>query len=424
MDDLAPAPIPTGRSIVQFARGADIETIKQAVDDTTGKMVDIADHRDFSTFADGIAVLDKLRIGLTEMSAQKAAALQEAECVVSVRPEFFLFDVNSKAQQWARAGLNLLLDQAFEPEAEWEHPEWPEAEAEPVRDGSDMTWGLRVIGAHEASLTGAGIKVAVLDTGLDFHHPDFAPAADIKLATFAKGAQIAFDGNGHGTHVAGTIAGPENSSMGRRYGVAPGCELYVGKVLADNGSGYEFDVLAGIEWALREGCHIISMSLGRAVRRNEKPDPLYEEVGRMALDAGSLIIAAAGNESARGYGYVAPVGSPANATTIMAVGSVDAAMQPSSFSCGGVNAGGGEVDICAPGSSIYSAWPRPRLSRTISGTSMACPHVSGIAALWAEGNNGRYRGKALWDALTGSARHLGATQDFGSGLAQAPRGSW
>jgi subtilisin len=98
---------------------------------------------------------------------------------------------------------------------------------------------------------------------------------------------------------------------------------------------------------------------------------------------------------------------------------VDPNLKVAPFSCGGINANGGGVDISGPGVSVYSSVPRPQLSRLLPGTSMACPHVAGVAALWAE-SDPSLRGRRLWDALLSSARRLGSTQDFGSGLVQAP----
>jgi subtilisin len=257
----------------------------------------------------------------------------------------------------------------------------------------------------------------VLDTGLDLNHPDFA-GRNIQSKSFVANETVD-DRQGHGTHTAGTIAGPKISNMGRRYGVAPGVELFVGKVLDNGGSGRELDILEGINWAIDSKCVIISMSLGRAVSAGEKPDPIYEEVGAAALREGSLIIAAAGNESGRDFGFIAPVGAPANSPSIMAVAAVDPTLKVAPFSCGGINPDGGEVNVSGPGVSIYSSFPRPQLSRILQGTSMACPHASGIAALWAE-SDPSMRGEKLWKALERSARELGSSRDFGRGLVVTP----
>lgn len=412
MSDRAPEPIPTGRWIIKFAPDANEQSMRSAMDDDIG--------------AGGDSFLQELKVGVADMSMSQASAMSEREGILEIRQEFYLFDttrLNAERLEWLRTGARMFLEslELDEPAPDPGPFPWTEQAAR-FADTPEMTWGLQAVGTDRTALTGSGVKVAVLDTGIDFDHPDFFDRP-ITARSFAVG-EDAKDGNGHGTHVAGTIAGPCASQIGRRYGIASGVELFVGKVLANNGSGREFDVLSGIEWAINQGCHIISMSLGRAVRRNEKPDPLYEAVGQAALDAGCLIIAAAGNESSRAYGYIAPVGSPANASTIMAVASVDPLMKASSFSCGASGVKGGEVDIAAPGSSVYSSWPNPRLSRTISGTSMACPHVSGVAALYAQDMGETQDARRLWERLTVHAKRLGNARDFGAGLVQVPVVPW
>lgn len=181
------------------------------------------------------------------------------------------------------------------------------------------------------------------------------------------------DGQGHGTHRAGTATGGPTSDGNFRYGVASGADLYVGKVLGNNGSGRERDVLAGIAWAIEQGCEVISMSLGTAVGEGDSYSPEYEELGRMALDNDCIIAAAAGNSSSRRFGFIAPVGSPANAPSVMAVAAVDETLTVADFSSGGINPDDGEVNITGPGVSVFSSVPQPRLYRDLSGTSMNKP---------------------------------------------------
>lgn len=291
---------------------------------------------------------------------------------------------------------------------------------ETFADQATATWGVAATGAGESRFTGRGVKLAVLDTGIDAGHPDFA-GREIVARSFVPGEAVA-DVQGHGTHCAGTAAGGSAGSL--RYGVAPGAALHVGKVLGDGGMGRERDVQAGIVWAMQAGCAVISMSLGRVTQPGEQPSPDYERLGRRALEHGSLIVAAAGNESARAYGFIAPVGSPANTPSIMAVGAVDEALGVAEFSSGGIDAGGGEVDVAAPGVGVFSSVPRPRLYASLRGTSMACPHAAGVAALWAEAEPG-LRGRALWERLVASARRLPAPpRDVGAGLVQAPGKAW
>jgi len=281
-------------------------------------------------------------------------------------------------------------------------------------DDTVATWGLHATGVPDAAESGAGITIAVLDTGIDLQHPDFA-GRDITTRSFVDG-ETAQDVQGHGTHCAGTMAGPSEPAQGRRYGIAYGARLLVGKVLNNQGSGTDADILAGMSWAISAGAQVISMSLGADQRAISTA---YETVGRRALAAGTLIVAAAGNNARRSQGNPGFVGVPANSPSILAVAAVDSTLAVADFSASATDVGGGEIDIAAPGVAVYSSWPLPRRTNTISGTSMATPHVAGIAALWAERSG--TRGRGLWDEIVGSAQALDApAQDVGAGLVQAP----
>ena len=204
-----------------------------------------------------------------------------------------------------------------------------------------------------------------------------------------------------------------------RYGVAYDAEIFVGKVLSNQGRGGDGDILAGIDWAVQKGCRVVSMSLGAPVMPHQKPSTVFENMARRALAAGTLIVAAAGNESQR-PGYIAPVGHPANCASIMAVGTLDSSMQVAWFSTRGIDPNGGQIDIAGPGVDIYSSWIMPKRYNVISGTSMATPHVAGIAALHAEANPG-ITPVDLWTRLVKTARALSLpVEDVGSGLVQAP----
>lgn len=286
-------------------------------------------------------------------------------------------------------------------------------------DQNVRTWGIDAVRAAESAYTGKGIKVAVLDTGFDAYHPDFHGRS--VLATSFVPGQSPHDVQGHGTHCIGTSCGnvSRQTSQATRYGVAKEADIYVGKVLGNNGSGRESWIIAGMMWAIQSGCEVISMSLGRNVSPGEAYDPEYQAVGQFAMQNGSLIIAAAGNASRRANNYIAPVVAPANSPSIMAVAAVDRKMKVASFSCGGLN-DDGQVDIAAPGVDVFSSLPSPRLYDSWSGTSMACPHVAGLAALWAQ-SNPNLRGEKLWQALTDSAKNIGGRKrDIGAGLAQVP----
>ena len=281
-------------------------------------------------------------------------------------------------------------------------------------DETSSTWGLQVIRALESDLTGAGIKVAVLDTGFDENHPDFVGRSVTKKLFATRSSED--DVHGHGTHCIGTACGPLQPSSGPRSSIAYEAEIYAGKVLGDDGFGTDRSVIAGMDWALDQGCHVISMSLGAATRIGDSANDDYEQIGQVCLDAGTLVVAAAGNESSRPQ-QVAPVGSPANASTILAVGAVDRAFVPAPFSCGGLNPGQ-EVDVAAPGVDILSSLPGNKYDRW-DGTSMATPHVAGVAALIAQ-SDAKFRGWALWARLIQLTKPLSfPAQDVGKGLLQA-----
>jgi subtilisin len=268
-------------------------------------------------------------------------------------------------------------------------------------------------------LSGKGIRVAVLDTGLDLEHPDFV-GRRITTSSFVSGEAVQ-DGHGHGTHCIGTACGPRQPGQLPRYSIAYNAEIFAGKILSNRGSGADANILGGIQWAITNGCQIVSMSLGASLcdQPNQGFSRIFESVAQRALAAGTLLIAAAGNDSER-PGHICPVSHPANCPSILAVGALDQQLQVAAFSNSGLNPQGGQVDVAGPGVAVRSSWPRPILYRTISGTSMATPHIAGIAALLAEANP-EARGRALASLLLQTARRLDLpARDVGSGLAQAP----
>ncbi len=282
-------------------------------------------------------------------------------------------------------------------------------------DSAAFTWGLQASRAAVSAKTAANIAVAVLDTGFDLTHVDFA-GRPIVSKSFVAGS-TAQDGHGHGTHCVGTSCGPKAPhGPSRRYGVAGQANIFAGKVLSNQGSGSDGQILAGINWALVNHVQVISMSLGADV---QEVSQAYETVGRRALAAGTLIVAAAGNNAQRSAGNVGFVGLPANSPSIMAVAAVDSNLRIADFSARSSAVVGGKVDIAGPGVAVYSSWPMPTQYRIISGTSMATPHVAGVAALLSQATGAT--GAQLWAKLVQTARPLRLPSvDVGAGLVQAP----
>jgi subtilisin family serine protease len=292
-------------------------------------------------------------------------------------------------------------------------------------------WGLEKSGALACwgsfGAQGQGVKVAVLDTGVEASHPDLAG----KIARFAEfdskgnvsrtGVANARDEGGHGTHVCGTIAGGRES--GRWIGMAPQCKLLVAKVLGKSG-GTDEQILAGIEWAVSNGADVINMSLGGL---SFEPDVLdtYSAAIVAARSAGVSVIVAIGNDGAQ------VTGSPGNDLFAVAVGASDVVDCIAAFSGGRTqvieksNAIDpsdlpfvySKPDLCAPGVDVFSCSGKKSWAYE-SGTSMACPHVAGAAALLlsktpgappsALGKLGGYgRTEVVEKLLAGSVHELG-----------------
>lgn len=265
-----------------------------------------------------------------------------------------------------------------------------------------------LIGAPEAwaaGHTGKGVKVAVLDTGIDVNHPDFAGLID-GTASFVPGEAVT-DVNGHGTHVAGTIVGSGAASGGDNKGVAPDADLFVGKVLGGaEGSGQDSWVMAGMQWAAESGADVVNMSLGDSYP-TDGSDPMSQTVDALSAQYGTLFVIAAGNA---GPESISAPGAAASALTVAATDKQD---QLANFSSTGPLAysGGMKPDIAAPGVDITAARSQEMtdggegLYRTISGTSMATPHVVGAAALLAQ-QHPDWTGAQLKEHLMSTAKGL------------------
>jgi subtilisin family serine protease len=249
--------------------------------------------------------------------------------------------------------------------------------------------------------TGAGSTVAVLDTGIDATHPDLTDAV-VGAHNFTD-SDSDDDRVGHGTHVASIITGSGAASGGRYQGVAPDAKLLNGKVLDDSGSGYDSWIIAGMEWAADSGADVVNMSLG-SQGPSDGTDPISQALNRITADTGTLFVVAAGNSGSA-------VGSPGAADAALTVGAVDRNDQLAGFSSRGRLDGGLKPDITAPGVGIVAAKAKNGQIGTpaedgyvsLSGTSMATPHVAGAAAILAA-EHPQWTAEQLKGTLTGSAK--------------------
>lgn len=240
----------------------------------------------------------------------------------------------------------------------------------PTQPAQVLPWGINRIDAEyawPAGYQGSGVKVAVVDTGIDKTHPDLAAHIAGGVNFVPKSARRPpdpnawNDDNGHGTHVAGIIGALDNT-IGV-VGVAPDCRLYAVKVLNKNGSGYVSWIISGLTWCINNGMQVVNMSLGTTV-----DVPSLHEACDQAAAAGIKLVAAAGNDGG-------PVNYPAAYSSVIAVAATDrydARPYWSSY--------GPEIFVAAPGVSIYSTYKGSNYA-TMSGTSMAAPHVTGTLAL-------------------------------------------
>jgi subtilisin family serine protease len=282
--------------------------------------------------------------------------------------------------------------------------------------------------AWEAGLSGTGVRVAVLDTGVDAGHPDLAGRVAAE-ANFTD-TPDASDHNGHGTHVASLVAGTGAASGGARRGVAFDATLLSGKVLDDRGVGTFSSIIAGMEWAAAQDARVVNMSLSSDAASTGR-DPLSLAVDALTASHGVLFVASAGNRGPE----ATTIGAPGAAGTALAVGAADGRDRLASFSSRGPRLGDFAIkpDLVAPGVDIIAARAAgtslgepvsPEYTR-LSGTSMAAPHVAGAAALLAEQHPewtpGRLKATLLGAAtpMTAGAFEAGAGRlDLAAGIRQ------
>ena len=244
----------------------------------------------------------------------------------------------------------------------WEAPVFSEIRPEVDPAEKEIPWGVKRVNAAGAwgFTAGKGVKVAVVDTGINFTHPDLAPNYKGGWNAIISTASP-MDDQGHGTHVSGTIAAVRD--LKGVVGVAPEVDLYGVKVLDKNGSGQYSWVVAGIEWAVMNGMDVINMSLGGG-----SGTEALKAIMKKSKEMGVAVVCAAGNDSG-------PVNFPAKYPEAIAVSASDSADKIASFSSRGP-----EIVVIAPGVNVYSTRKGGGYT-TMSGTSMACPHTAGLAAL-------------------------------------------
>ena len=348
-------------------------------------------------------------IGTTEPFATRSAR-PRAMAALPMEPEITI----------ERLGVNAVKEASLDPTVLAVAPRMPTTLIRPfeeqVASRTTEAWGVEAVGAKNCPFTGEGVTIAVLDTGVDAAHRAFQGITFVQKDFSGSGDG---DRQGHGTHCMGTIAGRDVDGI--RIGIAPGVKrALIGKVLDDSGSGSSEMIFQGIQWAVSQGADVVSMSLGfdfpgmvrgltgqgwpvelatssalEAYRGNLRMfDALMEMVAaQAAFTQGTVIVAAAGNESQRDIqpDFEIAASLPAAAEGVISVGAlqqVQNGLQVASFS-------NTFPQISAPGVGILSAKLGGGL-RSLSGTSMACPHVAGVAALW-------------WDALRKSALRASAS---------------
>lgn len=309
----------------------------------------------------------------------------------SVNGDFDASSFSTAAANDLRARYGGKVDQVFRRALRGYTAEMSEAEAEAISQDprvkfveedsivyanatqTGATWGLDRIdqrdrptnGNYVYNATGNNVNAYIVDTGIRTSHNEFGGRAVAGFDAVGDG-QNAQDCNGHGTHVAGTVGGAT-------YGVAKNARLYAVRVLGCDGSGSNSGVIAGVDWVANNHVKpaVANMSLGGGA------SSALDNAVQNAISAGVTFVVAAGNDNANACNY-----SPARAANAITVGSTTSSDARSSFSNFGSC-----VDIFAPGSSITSAWYTSNsATSTISGTSMASPHVAGVAALYLEGN--------------------------------------
>lgn len=364
--------------------------------------------------------------------------LKNAKGKYGVHREFnsegFTTTMNAKQFEALQKNKNLSVEKVPELSIE-ETSSKPEAAYSAMAASQSVPWGIKAI-YNDSTLTkptgGAGINIAVLDTGVNVNHTDLKnnveQCKDFTTTTTVVNNSCV-DRQGHGTHVAGSALADGGTGTGV-YGVAPSADLWAYKVLGDDGSGYSDDIAAAIRHVADQATAlntkvVINMSLGSSGESS-----LITNAVNYAYSKGVLVIAAAGNSGP----YQGSIGYPGALQNAVAVAALENVIQNGTYRVADYSSRGysatdgdyvinkGDVEVSAPGSSVYSTWYTGGYS-TISGTSMATPHVAGLAAkIWATNtsvSNTQLRAELqnrakAYDILSGSGAAVG--DDYASGF--------
>lgn len=235
----------------------------------------------------------------------------------------------------------------------------------------NMDWGIGKINsptAWRSNLTGKGIKISVVDTGIDTGHVDLRIAGGTSVVSYTTSYN---DDNGHGTHVTGII-GALNNNVGT-VGVAPDADIYAVKVLDETGAGFLSDIIKGIDWSITNKMDIINLSLG-----SEEPSLSLQSIVKKAYDNGILVVASSGNSGSSPT--LNTMNYPAQYNSVISVGAVDSSLKVANFSSSGPT-----LETTAPGVNILSTY-KENSYEILSGTSMAAPYVTGNLALIKQAN--------------------------------------
>lgn len=416
----------TGRNLVLLNARLKRDSFFKAAGNASVKLVHFSDYelhpeKYVQAFkeADGI-YFESLNVAVLNFEKEDEMnylnGLLRQKPVIITEPERYVYKIDSyDYMRGYRDGVNALLKNFNQLPGKEKMPELSGVKRRFI-DSGKFSWGIKSTRVSESTFSGNGIRIAILDTGVYKEHSDLK-GRSITVKKFVSSGSSG-DADGHGSHCTGIACGYQDEKE-FRYGVAYKSEIFSGKVLNDQGEGTDSGILAGIEWAVNNHCKVISMSLGAANEAGEPYSQIYENVAMRAIKQGTLIIAAAGNESNRPL-HIAPVGHPANCPSIMAVGAIDSAHNIACFSCGGIDPDGGQVDIVAPGVDVYSMINAQNEHDKWDGTSMATPFVAGIAGLYFEQQKNASP-LDVWTLITQHAKRLDLSSvDGGSGLIQAP----